>query len=135
VSIRERGEMLSLTDMWRAAGGDPSKRPAKWRDHDATREFVEHVQGTILRGDSECFQSLNGGGEWNTWAHWQIGLTDLTTQTERQRGANSTPSPVPIGCPNGANGTNGTGRDTPTRPLGRRMMGAGARPLVGRGSG
>ena len=24
--------------------------------------------------ESELIQALNEGGEWNTWAHWQIGL-------------------------------------------------------------
>lgn len=29
-AIRDKGEMLSLTDMWRAAGSLDSKRPANW---------------------------------------------------------------------------------------------------------
>jgi hypothetical protein len=28
--IRDRGEFLNLTDMWRAAGADPSRQPAEW---------------------------------------------------------------------------------------------------------
>lgn len=63
--------------MWRAAGGDPSKKPAKWREHESTREFVDYVSGSIvLPEDCEPFQALNESGEWSTWAHWQVGLAE-----------------------------------------------------------
>ena len=76
VPIGRRDEMLCLTDMWRACGADPSKRPAKWREHDSTREFVAYVASSvILIENNECFQTLRGGGgEQGTYAHWQIGL-------------------------------------------------------------
>lgn len=66
--------MLSLTDMWRAAGGEDGKRPARWRELPGTSEFVSHIAGTIGKSDSECFQSLNESGTWHTWAHWQISM-------------------------------------------------------------
>ena len=31
VEIRAIGERMNLTDMWKAAGSDPSKLPAKWQ--------------------------------------------------------------------------------------------------------
>jgi len=71
--VRDRGERLNLTDMWRAAGADDSRRPSKWLEIDATREFVEYVasaqnvrQGDIIVGE----RGRNG----STWAHWQVGL-------------------------------------------------------------
>ena len=73
-TIKERGEMLSLTDMWRAAEGTDSQRPSKWLTIDATKQFVEYLSTTVPVADSELIQALNEGGEWNTWAHWQIGL-------------------------------------------------------------
>ena len=72
--IRDRDEMLSLTDMWRAAGGARHQVPAKWLAHDGTKNFVDYLKSTILGEDSELFKALNEGGEWNTWAHWQIGM-------------------------------------------------------------
>lgn len=37
--IRERGEMLNLTDMWRGSGEDSSKRPVDWLRSKQSREF------------------------------------------------------------------------------------------------
>ena len=73
VPIRDRGEMLSLTDMWRAAGEPASGRPADWRRKEGA-DFIDFVQGTMPGGHSEVIQALNEGGQWNTWAHWQIGF-------------------------------------------------------------
>ena len=72
-AIRERGEALSLTDMWRAAKAPEHKKPAKWLAQDATAEFICYLKGTVLPEDCEPFQAVNEGGEWNSWAHWQLG--------------------------------------------------------------
>lgn len=72
--IHDRGEMLSLTDMWRAAGGDGQQAPAKWRALPSTRAFVEHVEITIGKSDSDLFATRNGGNAPGTWAHWQVAL-------------------------------------------------------------
>ena len=71
--IRDKGDMLSLTDMWRASDGDDLKRPSRWLEQDATQQFVEVVasannvgQGDIIRGT----RGRNGA----TFAHWQIAL-------------------------------------------------------------
>ena len=71
--IRERGEMLSLTDMWRAAGGEDSKRPSDWLALPATVEFVSHISdmdNAEISGIIQTERGRNGG----TWAHWQIGM-------------------------------------------------------------
>lgn len=72
--IHERDEMLSLTDMWRAAGGNDSKRPADWLNQSATKEFVSYMESTASDNGSELIQALNENGTWNTWAHWQIAM-------------------------------------------------------------
>lgn len=72
-SINERGEMLSLTDMWRAAGALKNKDPAQWRRKEGA-SFIEYFESTMPTGHSDLIQALNEGGEWNTWAHWQIGM-------------------------------------------------------------
>jgi hypothetical protein len=71
--IRERGEMLSLTDMWRAAGGSDSQRPSKWLEIDGTDVFVNHISSLLNVPVGDIIQSERGrnGG---TWAHWQIGM-------------------------------------------------------------
>lgn len=73
-TINERGEMLSLTDMWRAAGASNDRRPNDWLKLKGTAEFVEHVAALGGKPASDIIQALNEAGTWNTWAHWQIGL-------------------------------------------------------------
>lgn len=72
--IHERHEMLSLTDMWRAAKSDEQKAPAKWRALPATKSFVEHVALTVGKSDSDLFHTQNGGRVRGTWAHWQVAM-------------------------------------------------------------
>lgn len=71
--INQRGEMLSLTDMWRAAGSDPSKRPADWARLPATNEFVAHICDVVGKSHDDIIQTLRGN-EAGTWGHWQIAM-------------------------------------------------------------
>lgn len=75
VTINDRGEKLSLTDMWNASGADPNKQPAKWRDLPSTREFVGYLADVILRkSEDELFTVTRGGKLPGTWAHWQVAM-------------------------------------------------------------
>jgi len=74
VTITDRGEMLSLTDMWKASGSDPAKAPAQWQRLPQAIEFVEHVSLIVGKSHNEVFQIVRGGNSSGTWAHWQIGL-------------------------------------------------------------
>ena len=81
VTIRERGEMLCLTDMWRAAGADPSRHPTEWIRSAQAAEFIDHVLGVLRLSRDEAIQNVTGGADPGTWAHWQIGFayaTDLS---------------------------------------------------------
>lgn len=69
--IALRGEMLNLTDMWRAAGSDASKRPVEWLRSKAARAFIEHLG--VMVGNSHLFK-VGAGRTGSTSAHWQIGL-------------------------------------------------------------
>jgi hypothetical protein len=75
-AIRDDGEFLCLTDMWRAAGSDKSKRPAKWLETEAAREFADYLRNDIRHTDiirsERGSAGQRGGGA--TWAHWQLGL-------------------------------------------------------------
>ena len=70
--ISARGEMMNLTDMWKAAGKPSGRAPADWREVTTTIEFVEHFALTA-GGAGNLFVTRQGrsGG---TFAHWQIGL-------------------------------------------------------------
>jgi hypothetical protein len=72
-TINERDDMLSLTDMWRAAGGTDNKRPVDWLRSPSTSEFVEHISGVVGKSHDDLIQTLRGNDA-GTWAHWQIGL-------------------------------------------------------------
>jgi hypothetical protein len=69
--ITVRAERISLTDMWRAAASDPSKRPVEWLRSKSATEFIAHVE--LMVGNSHLYETTSGkrGG---TFAHWQIAL-------------------------------------------------------------
>lgn len=78
--IRVEDDKLNLTDMWRAAGSDPSKRPAAWLRSSDARKFCLFLAETlnVLDLHTESFGGLivsaKGGRAPQTSAHWQIGL-------------------------------------------------------------
>ncbi|WP_430430192.1 KilA-N domain-containing protein [Oceanicaulis sp.] len=75
-SIREKGEMLSLTDMWKAAGGPDGRAPADWRVLASSVEFANHVAEILNAGKSgnELFKVTRGGRRPGTFAHWQVAI-------------------------------------------------------------
>lgn len=79
-AIRDRGEMLSLTDMWKAAGADDSRKPYAWlRGEDANR-FIEHLGDSIGNPEARISRfglvdvAKGGAAKGQTFAHWQIAL-------------------------------------------------------------
>jgi KilA-N domain. len=71
VAIRDKGEMLSLTDMWKAAGSDPMKAPAQWQRLSSAEEFIAHVELIVGKSHNNLIDTKKRAG---TWAHWQIAL-------------------------------------------------------------
>ncbi len=71
---RRRDEKLNLTDMWRAAGGDEAKRPYEWARLPSTEVFADHIAAITGKSRNELFQTLRGGPEPATYAHWQMGM-------------------------------------------------------------
>jgi len=71
--INERGEMLSLTDMWRAAGRPANQRPVDWLDLASTKTFADHIGSVVGKSHHDVIQRLKGNDA-GTWAHWQIGM-------------------------------------------------------------
>jgi len=76
VAIRDRGEMLSLTDMWKAAGSPDGRAPNDWRALASSVEFSNHVAEILNAGKSgnDLFSATRGGKHPGTLAHWQIAL-------------------------------------------------------------
>ena len=73
--IHERHEMLSLTDMWRAARSPDAKRPSDWLALSSTGEFRSAVEATLDAGKSGIQTSKGGRGVGgSTFGHWQIAL-------------------------------------------------------------
>lgn len=83
--IRDRDEMLCLTDMWKADGSNPARRPVEWLRSAQAQRFIETLAGILgfnEVGDSHLVKVGRGGlneagkrGGGGTWAHWQIGLS------------------------------------------------------------
>lgn len=70
--IRDKGDMLSLTDMWKASGGPSGRAPSDWSDLASTKEFVSAVEASFNAGKPGIITKKGRGG--GSMAHWQIGL-------------------------------------------------------------
>jgi len=69
-----KGDMVSLTGLWKAAGSDPSKQPAKWRDLPSTKEFASHLADVVLRKSEDEIFSVARGRNAQTFANWHIAM-------------------------------------------------------------
>lgn len=68
--IKDKNDMLCLTDMWKAAGGKNGQRPANWARKEGA-DFIAKIADNVPVGHIiEQRRGRNGG----TWAHWQIGM-------------------------------------------------------------
>lgn len=89
--IRQRGAMLNLTDMWRAARAPEHQRPSQWLALDTTGRFRAYAgaqatgtdpglpenagQDGILVQDDDGLVATLRGRLGSTWAHWQLALS------------------------------------------------------------
>ncbi|QTA86216.1 KilA-N domain-containing protein [Desulfonema magnum] len=73
VDIREDhdNEMISLTDLWKAAGGDKNRAPAQWLKLPGTKAFIKALEKQIVKISHSLLKSR---GRLGTFAHWQIAL-------------------------------------------------------------
>lgn len=70
--IGAKNEMLSLTDMWRAAGSDENRNPFEWQRKEGS-EFVKFFAEMHNTPNSRIIDTKRGKGG-GTFAHWQIAL-------------------------------------------------------------
>lgn len=110
--IRTRSdEKVNLTDMWKASGADPERRPGDWLAQDGTRRFCEYLADTVPGGIENLAEKSRGGatGGGATWAHWQLAIAyarylspafhvwcNEVIRAEMQRRAEPTIAPVSI---------------------------------------
>jgi hypothetical protein len=72
--IRDRDEMLCLTDMWRAARSPEGKEPWRWAETEQAKQFVEFIADSLNLVKNEVWISERGRHDGGTWAHWQVAL-------------------------------------------------------------
>jgi hypothetical protein len=66
-----KGDMVNLTDMWKAGGNIRVQSPNFWKNQDSTREFIEVVREK-LNATQDCIIKSKVGRNGGTSAHWQI---------------------------------------------------------------
>ena len=73
-NIGKDGELLSLTDLWKAAGSIENKRPVLWQRQESTQQLIETI-GIMMQSDSKSLWSTRRGGlHSGTYAHKSIAL-------------------------------------------------------------
>jgi len=72
--IHSDGELISLTDLWNAAGSDPNKSPYKWSRTDQTQGFLKAAQAFLKRDLKSLYKTQRGKNSGGTWAHKHIAL-------------------------------------------------------------
>lgn len=66
-------DMISLTDLWREAGSDPQKTPAKWQESEPVQRFIRSASRILNIGNSDIIKSKRGKGG-GTYGHKQIAI-------------------------------------------------------------
>jgi hypothetical protein len=82
VAIAGKGDMLSLTDIWKAAGEPKNKTPYDWMRQDASVQFIEYIAENLNTVQDRIIKTTRGKGG-GTWAHWQIALAYAKTLDHR----------------------------------------------------
>lgn len=75
-TVRRDGEMLCMTDLWRAGGAPNGSRPANWlrKEGAAFLQFLEASE-SMPQGHTRKKKGNPGIGEPPTlWAHWRVAL-------------------------------------------------------------
>ncbi|BAH75899.1 KilA-N domain-containing protein [Solidesulfovibrio magneticus] len=70
ISTNEKG-LVSLTDLWKAGGGEDRNRPKEWLSFKGNQEFIQEL---AKGGNPTLFVQVKPGRNGGTFAHWQIAL-------------------------------------------------------------
>lgn len=65
-NVKVENEMFSLTDLWKLAGSDPQRTPAKWQESEPVQRFLQTACKFLNVGISDIIKSKRGkgGGTW-----------------------------------------------------------------------
>ncbi|MDM7975197.1 MULTISPECIES: phage antirepressor KilAC domain-containing protein [Thalassospira] len=72
-AIRVNDDKLNLTDMWRAADSDPSRKPAEWLRSADAQKFCLFLADSLNVEISHLLE-IGKGRTGTTAAHWQVGM-------------------------------------------------------------
>lgn len=73
-NIGRDGDLLSITDLWKAAGSPENKRPIDWKEKESTKEYIETLAITFSSAEKALLKTKRGRGA-GTYAHKSIALT------------------------------------------------------------
>ncbi len=66
--------LISLTDLWKAAGGEERNKPVHWLKAEPNQKFIKHLAEVSQSNPAYFVQTRRGGTNPGTFAHWQIAL-------------------------------------------------------------
>lgn len=66
--------LVSLTDMWKAAGSPKKRRPTDWAAIDSSKEFMASVAQDSNTAPGGIWKSRRGKLTGGVFAHWQVAL-------------------------------------------------------------
>jgi len=72
-NIHHEGEMVSLTDLWKAAGNPKNKNPKFWLKIDSTIQLIATIGNILKVSETHLLKTKRGKGG-GTWAHKHIAL-------------------------------------------------------------
>lgn len=73
IKLDGENEMVSLTDLWRALGGDPIKSPKHWLKNQPSQDFLVSL-AVDLKVLPSTLTTIRRGKHGGTWGHWQVAL-------------------------------------------------------------
>lgn len=72
-NVKIENGMFSLTDLWKLAGSDSQRTPAKWQESEPVQRFLGTACKFLNVGISDIIKSKRGKGG-GTWGHKQVAL-------------------------------------------------------------
>ncbi|MDR1182438.1 MAG: KilA-N domain-containing protein [Bacteroidales bacterium] len=72
--IHHEGDMVSLTDLWKAAGSPSNKRPIDWQEKESTREFIDTLEDMFKSAKIALLKTKRGKTGGGTYGVKQIAL-------------------------------------------------------------
>lgn len=73
-NVRSDGDMLSLTDLWKAANSPNKKDPSTWQRRESTIELIDTVCNFLNTPKMGVLKSKRGKSDGGTWAHKNLAL-------------------------------------------------------------